>query len=424
MKTLFASMVLLINLNLWAQDVNEADLFGDPSALVVESSTIATMDSTPPRGLQASGNVTAQGAALFKRDTTHPTLTSQMVASLYLDARSPDGTKAFAAIEGKYLADSSSQHAYLRELFLDFDLKEHLYLRAGKQVLQWGRCYFWNPSDLINVERKSFVERAGSLEGVYGLRTHIPFGTRANLYGFWDIDGAQEFSQSKGAFKAEIVMGGTETALSIWKRQGLDPVLAWDLSSRIGRWNLAAEAAFFPESFMTRYRVIQDTLYETPSKAFTPRAVISIGRSFDILEVQERLRVQYELYYNGLGYDENPTADSRWYSWHTPQQGLRYGPKALWLYQTEQVAPYAIGRYYAAFFTTFSRVFLQDLGFLCNGVMNLVDRSYMLATGFEYSTLNNLALQALLVRTHGPYPAEMTYSGLEWQIQLSAQYSF
>lgn len=424
MIALMICMVLLCNLNLWAQDVNEADLFGDPSALVVESSTLPPMDSTPPQGLQASGSVTAQGAAIFMRNSANPTLTSQMVASLFLDARSPDGTKAFAAIEGKYLADSSSQNAYLRELFLDFDLRKMVYLRAGKQVLQWGRCYFWNPSDLINVERKSFVERAGPLEGVYGLRTHFPFGTRANLYGFWDIDGAQEFTQTKGALKAEILLGGTETALSIWKRQGLDPVFAWDLSSQIGRWNLSAEAAFFPESFLTRYRVIQDTLYATPNKAFTPRAVISIGRSFDILEVQERLRVQYELYYNGLGYDENPVADSHWYSWQTEQQGFRYGPKALWLYQSGQIAPYSIGRYYAAFFTTFARVFHQDLGFLCNGVMNLVDRSYMLAAGLEYTTLNNLTLQSLLVRTHGPYPAEMTYAGQEWQIQLSAQYSF
>jgi hypothetical protein len=33
-----------------------------------------------------------------------------------------------------------------------------VYFRAGKQVAQWGRCYLWNPTDLINVEKPFYSE--------------------------------------------------------------------------------------------------------------------------------------------------------------------------------------------------------------------------------------------------------------------------
>lgn len=434
MNQILLSMLLGISAVSGSQDINEADLFGDPSVLVVNSASLIPSPELQAKdsissGVRISGIIYGQTASIFLRDKQSPALQSQAVASLYLDARSTDGTKAFAAIEGNYLADSSQTQSHLRELFLDFDLHKRLYIRTGKQVLQWGRCYFWNPSDLINVERRAFVERAGSREGVYGTRLHMPFGTRANLYGFWDVENAQTFEQTRGSFKAEMVFGGTETALSVWKSQGLDPVFAWDASTRIARWSVAGEAAFFPEGFVSRYQIHNDTLYEIPNKAFTPRAVLSIGRTFDVLEVQERLRVQYELYYNGLGYSENPGKETHFYAWERPiavdsARTVQRGPKALWLYYSGNTEAYSLGRYYAAFFTSFSRFFFQDLSLSCNGVMNLVDHSWMLATGLDYTTLHSLHFQLLALRTGGEYPAEMTYSGQNWRIQGTVEYSF
>ena len=102
---------------------------------------------------------------------------------------------------------------YLRELFMDFNFNRSIYFRIGKQVLQWGRCYFWNPTDLINVERNSFVEKIGSREGVYGARLHVPFGTIANIYSFINIQSVNRIDSISGSVKFEYLLGRSEMAL-------------------------------------------------------------------------------------------------------------------------------------------------------------------------------------------------------------------
>jgi hypothetical protein len=452
----FLVLLFLTSYVIWAQDIiDENALFGNPDAVVVDSaefrnpsSTVQQIDEKNPlseRGIKSSGTVATSATLGYTRSSissltdgtpTAPTLQNVSVGTLFLDARAEDDTKAFAAIEGQYRSDSSLTHVYLRELFVDFNLRKHIYLRAGKQVLQWGRCYFWNPSDLINIEKKAFVERQGSLDGTFGLRTHIPIGTTANFYAFIDTKDAKYADQVKGTAKAELLLGSTETAISIWGRKGLDPVYAWDISSAIHRWNIASELALFPQGFSTRYVTRNDSLITTPNKAFAPRAVVSFGRSFDVLSVQDRLQLQYELYFNGLGYAQSPLSDSQSYTWDsskilTPEQTgfsstmtMNQGPKALWLYANNQISSFSLGRYYAAFFASFSRIFIPDLTLSCNGLMNVTDRSYMFSTSLGYTTLSNLTLQTTLLSLGGPAPAEFTYTQQRITLMGTLQYSF
>ena len=448
----------------WAQAIDENALFGD-SAMVVEDSNALGKPSAhiipgtesmqvpasdaSKQGLKLSGQVSGQASETYFRDAKgepsfgndggpSPSLSTQTVGVLYFDARSSDDTKAFAAFEANYVStDSVKTHANLRELFLDFNLKRHLYLRFGKQVLQWGRCYFWNPSDLVNVEHKGFVQRAGALEGTYGLRAHVPVGTKANFYSFIDAQDAKQLNQLKGSFKAEALFGGTETSVSLWKRADLDPVYAWDISTALGKWNIASEAAFFPDGFLQRYNIHNDTLFTQGSKAFTPRIAFTLGRSFEVLDVADRLTVQYEMYYNGLGYTENPRDDHSYRPWaasvKTPgtlstlipagmsMSQLGAGPKWLWLIAQDQTSPYSSGRYYAAFFTSFSRFIVQDLTISCNGLMNLTDKSYVFSGSLGYATLQNLTLQLTGIAFGGGFPGEMT--GYELKGAVPPQYS-
>jgi len=446
----FTSAVIL-----YAQDsINENELFGDANAVMVDSARFSQpavsaqntdQAAATQRGIKASGEVAASANLGYSRTALHdvfhgqataPTLQNTTIGTLFLDARAQDDTKAFAAIEGDYLSDSSLTRAYLRELFVDFNLLQHVYIRAGKQVLQWGRCYFWNPSDLINVEHKAFVQRQGSLDGTYGLRMHIPVGTAANFYGFIDTKNATSADEVKVAAKAEVLLGTTETALSIWNRKGLDPVYSWDISSSIKRWDLAGELALFPKGFATRYQIRDDSIIATPSSAFTPRAALSLGRFFNFLDVNDRIRIQYEMYYNGLGYTKNPLEDPKSYPWNTvsqlsPEQTglptttvLQQGPKALWLFANDQIAAYSLGRYYAAFFASMSQFIVPDLTISCNGLMNATDRSYTLSTSLAYTTLQSLTLQITAVSMGGPLPAEFTYSQQRMLVIGSIRYSF
>lgn len=401
------------------ETIDENALFGDPEALLIDSASFVqnappAPDSAASLGLHSSGALSAQASATWTRDglrtqPENPSLQTLNVAELYLDARSPDGTKAFAALEASYRADSARTSVHLRELFLDFDLRQRLYLRLGKQVLQWGRCYFWNPSDLINVEQKTLVERLGTREGAYGLRAHVPFGTVANFYAFADTRDATTAQQVKGALKAEVLLGSVESSLSIWGSKGLDPVYAADISTALHGWDLAAEAALLPAGFSLRYTERNDSLIGENSKAFAPRIALSLGRSFDVLQVSDRLRVQYEMYYNSLGYAQNPLTDVR---------------KVLWLYQNNELSYYSLGRYYAAFFASFSRFLVQDLTLACNGMANLDDRSTLLSTSLTYSTLHNLDLSLTVLNMGGQAPGEFNAMGQRLAVQTQAGYRF
>lgn len=433
MKVLwFLPLALALSPN--AQEtLDEESLFDDPGALVMDSSAIPRDTIEETAGLRASGSVTsAMGLQWSRTQLRHsaenPDMHSQSVAVLDLDARSPQGARAFAALEGGYQADSQSTEAHLRELFVDFTLGPVLYMRAGKQVLQWGRCYFWNPSDLINLEHRDLVERLGSREGTYGWRAHLPIGTRANFYAFLYSQDAGKASELQGSFKAEALLGPSEASLSLWKREGLDPALAGDISSRVAGWDLSGEAILLPGGFLPRYTESLDTLFSKPSPAWAPRLCISLGRSFDFMDLDDRLHVQYEMYYNSLGYAHSPLDDSRSYVFAEPgsMEGLpvRAGPKALWLYSHGALGQYELGRYYAAFFASCQRFLVADLTLGLDGVANLDDHSALIAASLSYSTLQQLDLGLSLSSMGGRYPGEFNALGTRLQTQASAAYRF
>ena len=174
---------------------------------------------------------------------------NRLVGSVTLDSRLQNDTKVFGNLEVNYFPGFDSSNVmyrasgiednyslYLREFFMDFNFNRSVYFRIGKQVLQWGRCYFWNPTDLINVERNSFVEKIGSREGVYGARLHVPFGTIANIYSFINIQTVNRIDSIAGTVKFEYLLGRSEMALSVWGKRGKPVVLGYDISSRV--WDL------------------------------------------------------------------------------------------------------------------------------------------------------------------------------------------
>ena len=93
-----------------------------------------------------------------------------MEGDFLLDARWREGIKAFADLWAGYTERSKSAEeranpneseddnfeTVLKEFFGDVNIKHRAYFRFGKQNLKWGQGYFWNPTDLINEDRKDF----------------------------------------------------------------------------------------------------------------------------------------------------------------------------------------------------------------------------------------------------------------------------
>src|SRR5690606_1366445 len=258
--------------------------------------------------------------------------------------------------------------------FLDANIARRVYFRAGKQVLQWGRGYFFNPTDLINVERKAFFRRIGSREGVYGLKAHAPFGTAVNLYGFVDAQGVGRPDSLAGAVKAEFLVGRTEFAVMAWDKGGSEPVFGADVSTRVLGLDVKGEAALFRE-FETRSLSFAGVVpvLSTRTYAWAPRASASLGKSFRVSGIQDRLTTVAEYYYNRPGSTERrmPFPDELI---ATPPAGLSADLAMAALAATGFYEPNSYSRHYAALFATFNRFIRSDMTLNLNAIGNLNQR--------------------------------------------------
>ena len=259
----FFVITLFLSSNILAQNsINEDALFSDPASIIGNEKIIDNNinDEEEKKTIGISGEARSviefRGTRDFikKGDNENNTLSSYIIGNLLFDARLKKGTKCLANMETQYnlnsknddstnnfdstdyndisndTSSSYSQDSYtskdadffLKEFFIDFNIKNKVYFRTGKQVLQWGRCYLWNPSDLINIEKRTFKEKIGSREGVYGMKIHIPFGTKYNIYSFLDTKDADNDNKIGGACKFEFVIGKTEMAFSAWSKKNID----------------------------------------------------------------------------------------------------------------------------------------------------------------------------------------------------------
>ena len=183
MKTilLIFCFCFIFSLPLYAQDkfdVNEDEFFSNPDTVVQKENPVdpGLENFINKKSLGISGEILSVFPFMATRDyvmngnSESNEFNPYMFGNVDFDARLPRNYKGFANIDAEYHPDTDESDAYIRELFVDFNLSNKVYFRAGKQVLQWGRCYLWNPTDVINIEKTSFLTRVQSREGTYGLK--------------------------------------------------------------------------------------------------------------------------------------------------------------------------------------------------------------------------------------------------------------
>jgi hypothetical protein len=317
---------------------------------------------------------------------------------------------------------------FFKEFFLDANLARAVYFRVGKQVLQWGRGYFWNPTDLINIQRKDFFNMSYNREGAYGLKLHVPFGTAVNLYSFADFSGSDNFDTFAMAGKAEFLLGATEFALSAWGKKHSLSVYGLDFSSRIWEFDVWGEFAASYGDNRARLKVAPSAfpgLYDfTPYQVlgrWVGRASLGLSTAFDI-ETPDRLTLTAEFFWNSEGYTENMLSTSK------KAQLFPFGPQYSLrdaFFSTPGVyTPGQYGRYYAAVFASFSKFFVQDLTWTVNALANLNDFSGVLSTGWFWAAVYNFNIGLSLNAFLGGSDTEYGMSGNAVSADLSLSINF
>ncbi len=446
-----------------AQEIDEDALFGDTSLVMIDNASLQVqseaVDGVDSTMVSFSGAVTgvADMAAsrdwFENRDRKELDPGALMLGDLILDVRLPFGLKTYTDFE-VYLAPEGGGVAYsdpnnnfasgsglaiaVPEIFLDANIDRKIYFRAGKQVLQWGRGYFWNPTDLVNVEKKAFVERIGSREGTYGIKAHVPFGTQANIYTFIDMNNLSSVDDLAGAARVEGLFGGVEAGAALWGKRGYDPIFGLDFSATLFSWSITGEMSItsgnnYSVLDMGKSAVITRNPADTPLafKDFgnSPVVRLSAGfmRMFDLLDIDDRVMVVGEFYFNQIGDDGN--VFKKYHVRDMVKEVERLPDTSMIKQQSYAVLGSAfefnsLAKYYGAFFVTVNRFLITEMTLSVNGLMNFNHQCAMLTAGVQYRTLHNFSLGCSVTGVVGPEDSEYAFMGTGASVRVTTGMSF
>ncbi len=302
----------------------------------------------------------------------------------------------------------------LKEFFIDANIKRMIYFRIGKQVLKWGRNYFWNPTDLISIDKKNFQDMDYNREGIYGLKVHVPFGTAINFYSFIDANDAEKIEDLACAGKLEFLLGNTEAAISMWTRKKRVSVYGFDFSSRIATIDIRGEMSL---SYGENRRHLEESeingiptyTKKQITNEWIPKVSLGFSRSFDFMDVNDRIMIIGEFFYNHSGYDENVFNDSL---------------KTMFLLMNNMYDPNYHSKYYAAVFISIQKFLLSDLSFTPSVVNNISDQSYIALVQLVYNPVYDFTLAFTGTDFIGDDDREYTFIGNDFSVQLEARLMF
>jgi len=439
-------LIFLLPVHLFAADepVNEDQLFSGNETVIENKIQQKTLDnSMEKRSVGISGQINS--AVLYSKIDNpvsggmsgSKSLIPYILGDLYFDARFPGGYKGFGSFELKHDASvdeetsGEKQTTYsAKELFVDFNFNRYVYFRAGKQVLQWGQCYLWNPTDMINIEKKSFLNKLEAREGTDGLKMHIPFGTVINIYGFANVNQTDQGKDVAGAGKFEFLIKGTEMAFSFWDKKTYNPVYGYDFSTRILGIDVKGEASYSHGSNIKKVVVENGTTLTAKSddEKDIYKASINFGRDFDFGEKANNLNISLEMFYNGDGYSKNPAEDNNTYNFDKPVvvklNGITYsipvGTRKTYLLGHGLYDPNYLSKYYAALFITVKEFIISELSFKLNGISNIQQKSYIVSSGLSYTNINNFTSGITVDGYLGDKNGEYRVKGVNYDIQVNA----
>ena len=293
----------------------------------------------------------------------------------------PSPATAVGTIPGTLISATENQTTLLgvKEFFVDFNAANTVYFRAGKQVLQWGTGYFWNPTDLINIEHKSFTNLTALLDGVFGLRTDVVFAREFHLYTFLNLNNATDVTGAAFAARTEFLLGTFEFGFSGWFKPNKIPVFGTDFTTPLF-WslNMTGEASFSWGDNQDKMDT-SGTIYSIRDR-LVPKVDIGLSRSFDAGDVQDRIMVNAEFFYNDSGYDQNMF------------QALSGNPALATFLTGGYYQPGYYGKYYGAFFVTINQFIIHDMTLSVSGLGNFSDLTGIALVMLGYTPVNNFEL--------------------------------
>jgi hypothetical protein len=327
----------------------------------------------------------------------------------------------------------------LDQMWIRFDILNHVFVTAGKQHVRWGTGRFWQPTDYLHPIKRNPLDVFDARPGTTMLKLHVPWESRGwNFYGFAVTEdpneATQQLKQVAGAARAELVILGAEVGLDTFLKNGQKPRFGIDLST--GIWELDvygdvgirsgsdfcvathANPVVPPPGAPPDPTLIPPTPEgvcpaSVPFLPGTPQALLDEARKFNLgllsgVKVQAVGGVNWSHKYNdndmftlGAEYFYNQPG----YSDTSLYPGILFNSN-----NTPVLNFFYTGRQYVAVFASFPQPYSWNLTtFTLSTLSNITDQSYISRLDYSYTLLTHISLEAFAGLHYGHTSGEFRF---------------
>ncbi len=339
----------------------------------------------------------------FKDQATEDFYQNPSTLTLFIDAKVSEGVRGFfkgyfsydgtvdtanpssSPVTGETISPTYSQ---LEELKLQFPVENWVFFTFGIQKIKWGSGKFWNPTDFLNNQTKSLVEKEDRRPGLDLIKMHIPI-MDANLYAIGVLEKTNKSKDLSNAIRLEIPMSlsflSGEISLSQYNKKNNESKFGGDLSLGLGPFDFNFE-------------------YATANVENSESSVAGVS---------------YDLQYSDKGL-VNFTLESFW-----NESGAKETAEYVPFIIAKKYVPFQLAkRYNAASIYLPTPGSLKHTDFSLTYIQNDIDKSTYTRFGYYWSGLKNLTLSLFWGGNRGSKESEMKLAGLESDYSMRAEIKF
>lgn len=300
----------------------------------------------------------------------------------------PDGSMAVAR-----RTTVNTLNASIFELYSDINLDQTLFLRFGKQTINWGVGRFWSPADFISLTPIDPEKPESQREGPVALKATLPFGlNEIDAYVIADesVRKLEDLGYAvRGNFFFDVGDGGFETQLGLGYQK--DRPLRLMTTVRIP----LSGVSIFLEGRLSFGRqgqkiVSAGNIQEDDDAYFSGTAGLNFRES-NLFESTVDLSILGQYYFQGEGYDDSSllsTALARF------NNGIHRSTIENF------------GKHYTGLSLSLGQLFLEDLSISSFWVSNWSDLSGTINTGISYRFFDRFVLTFSVINSYGDDDSE------------------
>jgi hypothetical protein len=246
-----------------------------------------------------------------------------------------------------------------------------------------------------------------------------------------------------------MLIGTTEIGAEVWGKRNKEPIFGMDFSTTIFDFEFNGEISLENGKNYTIINGLQENepLYDFLSRSSSndsvrmestignkpvPKVCVGVSKSFDLLNVKDRVRIISEFYYNKAGvpgdfFREHKVKESlemlNGLPKDTSSSGDTLSDKVDKL-MSRFSNPNNFSRYYLSLFTTINKFIISDMTFEFNGIVNIEQKAATLITSLQYATIHNLMIGLVFSSAVGSKDNEYTDFQNAFSTRLNVGISF